>query len=66
MMALDKERWPGGKMAGYILWIGERWAEWKAAHPELAPPRGSDWVLTREDQAMFDTWLNSLPLNPGA
>lgn len=28
-LAIDEERWPGGKMCGYMLWCGEKWREWR-------------------------------------
>lgn len=34
MRARDAERWPGGKMCGFILWMRERKAEFVKAHPE--------------------------------
>ena len=30
----DAAEWPGGRMCGYILWMGERKKEFAAAHPE--------------------------------
>jgi hypothetical protein len=27
-LAIDDKTWPGGRMAGFILWINERWLEW--------------------------------------
>lgn len=30
----DRKKWPGGCMVGYILWINDRHAEFRQAHPE--------------------------------
>ena len=34
MLAHDMQRWPGGCMAGFIVWIGEQRAVLRRAHPE--------------------------------
>ncbi len=52
MLELDRERWPGGVMCGFILWINARWAEWR----ELQNI-DRDYPLSPVDQAMFDLWL---------
>ena len=52
--------WSGGCMTGFILWIGERWREWKLAQsPErqAAAKRDGDWLLHTEDHASFDAML---------
>ncbi|MGH7164997.1 MAG: hypothetical protein ACREIS_05665 [Nitrospiraceae bacterium] len=48
----DDERWPGGCMTGFMIWIGRRWTEWLKAHPEADPH-----ILTDENHAAFDEWL---------
>lgn len=54
MLRYDDKRWPGGRMAGYILWIGERWQEWRAEKGY-----GPRYILSDTDHAEFDTWLNT-------
>lgn len=51
-MEEQSKRWPGGCMTGFICWIDERWAEWRAAnaYPRHAP------IGPREHDA-FDRWL---------
>lgn len=51
MLAHDKEAWPGGCMAGYIIWIGQRWQAW---HKQFS--RGP--ILSEADHAHFDKWLD--------
>lgn len=55
MIERDHERWPGGPMTGYILWIRERWAEWATAN------KRDRNHLTDEDHAAFDAWLADQP-----
>lgn len=56
MLVLEEERFPGGKMAGYMLWVGGRWREWRAIH-------GICWdaFLSEEDYREFDAWLAHIP-----
>lgn len=55
MLARDSERWPGGCMTGYILWINERWREWRASR---GMP-GTDLVpVTEQEHAEFTEWLS--------
>lgn len=49
MRALDKERWPAGHMAGFMLWMSERWQEWHAARGL----RRHAHVLSDDDHASF-------------
>lgn len=53
MLAYDRERWPGGRMAGFTVWVSERWAEWRTARG-----RHRDDVLTDEDHEDFDDFLS--------
>ncbi len=48
-MEHDTEEFPGGKMAGFILWMSRKWQEWRKAN-------GRKWwdPTSDEDQAAFD------------
>jgi hypothetical protein len=52
MMRRDEGCFPGGRMAGFILWIDGRWEQWKASKqlPRDAP-------LAQTHHAEFDSWL---------
>jgi len=54
MLETDRERWPGGVMCGYVLWIGERWREWRSIS---GVPR--DAMLLEADHKDFDKWLEN-------
>lgn len=59
-IAADRERWPGGCMAGFLLWIDQRWREWRWAHGI-----GPDDVLDGHDHKAFDRWLDAwTPFGP--
>lgn len=51
-LAHDKREYPGGWMGGFMVWMNQRWAEWRAT------PEPRDLPLA-EHQAAFDAWLNS-------
>jgi hypothetical protein len=51
-LARDVERWPGGKMCGFMLWVGERWREWDARHGH-----GQSHVRDAHEHRAFDAWL---------
>lgn len=50
----DDEAWPGGCMAGFILWVQRRWQEWAQAegHETAEAAR----ALPDADER-FDRWL---------
>ena len=52
MMMHDEQCFPGGCMAGYILWIGGKWAEWKKV-------TGNNGPLGNEHYTQFDEWLQA-------
>jgi hypothetical protein len=53
MLATDRERWKGGNMTGFTIWIDGKWREWCAANFR---PRSA---LTDADHVAFDAWLLS-------
>ena len=57
MLARDRERYPGACMAGFIVWLGYRWAEWLKTTGKRRP-------LTNEDHAAFDAWLSERAETP--
>ena len=52
MLARDRIAYPGGCMAGYIVWISRKWSVWDAANG-----RGPNDYKTRGDHADFNDWL---------
>lgn len=56
----DRARYPGGHMAGYIVWHSERLRAFIAAHPASAHP--SYYLghsLTTAGHFVFDAWLEA-------
>lgn len=53
ILEADHERWPGGVMTGYIIWIQEKWNEW------LKVKGSRDLILTTQHHEEFDRWLES-------
>jgi len=47
----DEQRWPGGCMTGFILWMNERKAEFKKISPDSFL---GNWIY---DQAAWDNFL---------
>lgn len=60
MLEHDRAAWPGGCMAGFIVWIGGRWRAWKAE----TNWRGSS--LSQADHDAFDAWLAAQPASAEA
>lgn len=54
--ARDRNRWPGGCMTGYIMWIQRHHLAFAAAHPEWAARGGPTF-----NQEAFTTYLRGLP-----
>ena len=52
MLAYDETLYPSGKMAGFIIWISERWRAWRILRgiPEHQ-------FLMLRDHVDFDAWL---------
>ena len=56
MLARDRERYPGGCMGGFTIWVQDRWTEWGqlTGHPR---GRSSDAFVSKSAHAAFDAWL---------
>lgn len=54
MLTYDAERYPGGRMTGFIVWISDHWQRWDKLHQ-----RGRDPVRTTEEHTAFDAWLTT-------
>ncbi len=52
MLEADGARFPGGKMAGFMIWIGQQWAQW---YKETGYPK--DHPLGMHEHAAFTRWL---------
>lgn len=49
-MRRDQEKYPGGVMAGFILWVNEMWREWEETFGKVE-------VKGQEHHDHFDAWL---------
>jgi hypothetical protein len=58
MLDADRADWPGGCMAGFQLWMSQRWAQWarKRGYQRTASGR-SDTLIGPAEHADFDQWL---------
>jgi hypothetical protein len=56
MLKYDEERFPGGKMAGYIMWIDQRWNDYTTRVGIRRP------VVSHKHHSAFDQWLSELPV----
>jgi len=69
MLEADMERYPGGKMVGFTLWIQDKWRQWRKLFgpapvkvPQLqgCPDLGYwDWHPNEAAHKHFDEWLRS-------
>lgn len=50
----DREAWPGGRMAGYMLWIREAWHRFSEETGET-PAWGGAWSTSQLET--FREWL---------
>lgn len=53
MLEHDIERFPGGKMCGFMLWINEKWSEWHKARGLVR----HEHMLSEGDHRSFDNGL---------
>jgi hypothetical protein len=56
MILDDDERWPGGCMTGFILWVSGKWRTWNELNgwPQNEPHG-------EEQQDAFDVWIGATP-----
>ncbi len=53
MLLYDAERFPGGKMCGFIGWMRQRWQEWDALNKH-----GKNHVRFSDEYKKFESWLS--------
>lgn len=54
VLTRDREKYPGGCMAGFIVWITGKLSEWRKIH--ALPPES---CLSESDHVAFDAWLGA-------
>lgn len=54
MMAHDVVAYPGGKMCGFVLWIGAQWGAWRKANG-----RRHDDFVSDADHKSFDVFVGA-------
>jgi hypothetical protein len=55
MLAHDTKRFPGGKMAGFIVWMNEKWQAFDALQKQTGT---YEEIKSEGYHARFDAWLN--------
>lgn len=53
-LAHDETAWPGGRMAGFIIWISKRWRQWDSERRQ-----GPDHVRSPQEHNEFTVWLHA-------
>lgn len=54
-MVADQEKWPGGRMCGFILWMNAAWRKFD----ELHDPQRKDVPHTPKERDAFREWLKT-------
>lgn len=60
----DEQAYPGGRMCGFILWIGEAWHRWAQEAGEKRSGYDGQGAWSDRQHAAFDAWLNAGGMNP--
>lgn len=55
MLEVDRERWPGGCMVGFTIWINRKWQEWYSSIGKGGMPLHQQRYF--QDHVSFDRWL---------
>jgi hypothetical protein len=55
MLQADRAAYPGGRMAGYLVWIGSRVEEWRKLNG-----RARHDSLSSADRQAFGAWLSEV------
>jgi hypothetical protein len=59
MLAADRERYPGGCMTGFVLWLRERWDEFFHATDGEVPSSNDRALAVYHHEKSFDTWVTT-------
>lgn len=59
MLMHDEERFPGGQMCGFIIWIRKQWQAWSKL-PERGRKFPGSRVASDAAHRDFDEWLASV------
>lgn len=59
MFEADDARYPGGRMAGFMIWIRGQWHEYRTAHG-ISP----NAPVSNEQHDHFNTWLEAKMSDP--
>jgi len=55
MLEQDREKYPGGCMCGFILWLQNMWSQF---HKFMEVPANSETAYSQKYHDKFDLWLN--------
>ena len=57
MIQRDEDTYPGGRMAGFIVWIGEKWDAYASEVGKTHERQRGLFPLLVEDHEAFNKWL---------